>query len=136
MKRRIALLVVVLVALLVLVASAAAHTTSPASIDNTIRARFGVEHDATAVCISHAEDPRRALSAVSGTNDHGLFQIHVDYGAYGRWVGQGRWRTYFSIATLHTLRGNIRAALILSNHGKQWGAWTGTYGRGLCHFLS
>lgn len=136
MKRRIALLVTALVVLLVLVTGAAAHTTSPASIDNVIRASFGAAHDATAVCISHAEDPRRSLAAVSGTNDHGLFQIHVDYGTSGRWVGEGRWRTYFSTATLHTLRGNIRAALILSNHGHQWRAWTGTYGRGLCHFLS
>lgn len=136
MRRRIALLVVALVVLLVLVTGAAAHTTSPASVDSQIRASFGVAHDSTAVCISHAEDPARALAAVSGTNDHGLFQIHVDYGATGRWVGSGRWHTYFTIARLHTLHGNIRAALILSNHGKRWGAWTGTYGRGLCHFLS
>lgn len=104
-------------------------------VDGKIRAFFGV-HAATALCESHAEDPNRGPAQWSATHDVGLFQIHVDYGAGGRLLGAGHpWARYFTIAELETVDGNIRAASILSNHGAQWDAWTGTYGRGLCHGL-
>lgn len=103
-------------------------------VDRAIASKFGA-HARTAVCISHAEDPNRGVATVSPTNDHGVFQIHVPYGAGGVWLGTGRWRTYFTIAQLDTLAGNLRAASILSNHGAQWRAWTGTYARGMCQGL-
>jgi hypothetical protein len=103
------------------------------AVDARIAARFG-PHAATAICVSRAEDPSRRPDRVSPTGDHGLFQIH-SFDGRGRWVGHGRWRRYFTVAQLHTVAGNIRAALILSNHGSQWRAWTGTYGRGLCRGL-
>ena len=87
-----------------------------------IRAVFGA-HGATAVCISHAEDPRRDPRAISRWGDVGIFQVNP------------RWHPY-SVRYLQTVSGSIRAAYAISRGGTDWSAWTGTYGVGMCHGLS
>jgi len=135
-KLLIALTIIVVAGLVLVSKAAAAHV----SIQQQIRKAFGPKHDDTALCEAAYESTGTPghfnPTAVSPTNDHGLFQIHAGdwyHGIEGRWVGNGKWRRFFTLTELHTIQGNIRAAMILSNGGSNWRPWTGTYERGLCH---
>lgn len=67
---------------------------------------------ATALRVARCESGMRH-GAVSRTNDHGLFQVHVPYGSSGRNVA-GR---YYSRGELLSVTGNLRAARALWQDG-------------------
>jgi len=113
-------------------------------IERAIRKVFGPQHDDTAICIANAESSgpgpqgywrpgmvmRFNTSAWSQTGDHGLFQ--ANYLAH-HWPHESEKAFH---ARMSQTWYNINWAYRLSRDGKSFAAWTGTYGRGLCHGLS
>lgn len=94
---------------LVAPAAAAAHGSGP--VEQAICRAFPTDCR-TALRVARCESQLRP-SVVSRTNDHGLFQIHVSYGAGGRTLA-GR---FYSRSDLLTVDGNLRAARALWHDG-------------------
>lgn len=85
----------------------------------------------TAVCLMEAESGANP-GAVSHTNDYGGPQInysahHVELASYFR-PARGFTALIFDPAF------GAGAMWAMSRAGTSWRSWTGTYGRGMCHF--
>jgi len=67
-------------------------------------------HTEQAICVAKAES-NLTTTAISHTGDYGLFQInHRSHPQYTR-------------KYLLTLRGNLKAAVRISRHGRDWSSW-------------
>jgi hypothetical protein len=85
------------------------------------RVVFG-SHAPTAFCLAGYETGHTYWpGSHSPTNDHGEWQIHDGLRIYG--------------SRIYDIWFNARVAYRMSNGGRDWSPWTGTYGRGLCHGL-
>lgn len=113
-------------------------------IERGIRKVFGPNHDDTAICIAVSESAgpvdgrvwrpgmrvRFNTKAWSKTGDHGLFQANY-YAHHSRGETENEFHKRMSNPWY-----NINWAYRLSREGRDFHAWTGTYGRGLCRGLS
>ncbi len=98
------------------------HHQSDRALAWVVSTKVFRSHARTAFCLAGAEtggtyNPR----SVSSTDDHGEWQIHKGLQRFGR--------------RIYNIWFNARKAFDMSHGGTDWGPWTGTYGRGLCHGL-
>lgn len=106
-------MLVIFVAALALATSASA---SPRSTAWNVSVKVFGAHAPTALCIASAETGGTfSPTAVSPTDDHGLFQIHRGLETYGKRI----YNVWF----------NARIAYRMSRGGTNWSPWTT---HGLC----
>lgn len=110
---------------------AAAHTLRPGKYEALIEREFG-RYAETAKCIAAAESAgdHRAPWRINwhsrdgSAGERGVFQIIP------------RFHPSFDPERLRDPAYNIRAAARISHGGRNFAAWTGTWGRGLCRGLA
>lgn len=111
-----------LLAALILAASSFTIHHHQHTVVADIKRVFG-RHYRTALCVTNAENRKQDPKVISKWGDVGLFQVNP------------RYHPQFSVRYLQTVKGNIRAAWVVSDHGTDWWPWTGTYAKGYCHGL-
>lgn len=107
----------------------------PRALARVIHRTWHGRGEQTATCLSWAESKyntlrRRDGASWSATGDHGYWQIN--YSAH-HLNGESEWAFH---ARMRPTAANARAAYSISQGGRSWAAWTGTYGHGMCRGLN